>query len=338
MRNTLLAAAALGALLLAAPAAANDSTAELRTGGLVLTKTGAVEMRSEDLFISAEEIRVRYVFRNTSGQDVTTVVAFPMPDLEINGIDDMIAIPTEDPENILGFATKVDGADVRAAVEQQAVLKGKDYTAYLKGLGLPVQPHTDEARAAMDALPQARRDELVKLGLATPDEFDAGKGWETHWRPSWTLKTTYHWTQTFPAGKDVVVEHRYKPSVGASAGTGVGTPYPYPESRAMMRDYCIDQSFMAAVNREKAARKAEYPPFTEQRISYVLKTGANWKKPIGDFKLTIDKGSPDYLLTLCIDGIRKTGPTTFEVRKTNFTPTRDIAILILQPYPAETQP
>jgi hypothetical protein len=32
--------------------------------------------------------------------------------------------------------------------------------------------------------------------------------------PRWTLKTTYYWQQTFPAHQELVVDHRYLPSVG----------------------------------------------------------------------------------------------------------------------------
>jgi hypothetical protein len=328
----------LGALALASPAAvANDSTAELRTGGLVLTKTTAIEMRSEDLFISAEAVRVRYVFRNSSPADVTTTVAFPMPDITTDGIDDMIAIPTEDPQNILGFSTLVNGQAVPMKLEQRAFKNGVDRTAFLQKLGVPLAPHIEGTNDALDALPQATRDQLVKMDLAIVDEFDAGKGWEKHWRARWTLKTTYHWTQTFPAGRDLIVEHRYKPSVGASAGTSIGSPYAAKDQsyRPTIARYCVDRTFLAAVEAGKRAAKAEYAPYSEQRIAYVLVTGAYWKKPIGDFHLTIDKGSADYLLSFCGMGVRKTGPTTFEVRKANFTPTRDLNILILQPYPKD---
>ena len=60
---------------------ANDTTAELATGGLIFTKSDDIEMRSEDLFISMKEIRVQYKFFNRSNRDLTTQVAFPMPDL-----------------------------------------------------------------------------------------------------------------------------------------------------------------------------------------------------------------------------------------------------------------
>jgi hypothetical protein len=60
-------------------------------------------MRAEDLFISADEIRVRYRFFNNAPQDVTTLVAFPMPEIVFDHYTN-ISIPTDDPENILGFS------------------------------------------------------------------------------------------------------------------------------------------------------------------------------------------------------------------------------------------
>ena len=76
------AAALLAAVLLAAPAAANDSVASMGAGGLVLGRTDGIEMRSEDLYVSAREIRVRYRFYNRTDQDISTLVAFPLPDLQ----------------------------------------------------------------------------------------------------------------------------------------------------------------------------------------------------------------------------------------------------------------
>ncbi len=62
---------------------------------------------------------------------------------------------------------------------------------------------------------------------------------------------------------------------------------------------------------------------------YVLTTANTWSGPIGTFKLTIDKGSPKNVLSLCVDGIKKTGPTTFVVEKKNFTPDADLNLLIV---------
>ena len=330
LKTRTLSLAALAVAAVALPALANDSTAELAAGGLVLKQDANIEMRSEDLYISPKAVRVTYRFRNTSAAPVTVLVAFPMPDITIEGIDDMISIPTEDPQNILGFKTKVDGKPVVAKVEQKAIsLKdGSDQTALLKSLGVPIAPHLQATRDIVDHLPPAAQKKLLDLDLAVPDEYDAGKGWEKHLAPRWTLKTTYYWQQTFPAGRDVVVEHRYIPSVGASAGTSVGSPYQDAETKAFYARYCMDKSFMAAAMKSKP-KDQEFLPLMEQRIDYVLKTGGNWKKPIGSFRMVIDKEKPSNLISFCADGVKKISATQFEVRKTNWRPDRDLNILIL---------
>jgi hypothetical protein len=77
--------------------------------------------------------------------------------------------------------------------------------------------------------------------------------------------------------------------------------------------------------------KADYAPFTEERLSYTLRTGANWAGPAGDFHLIVDKGKPEKLVSFRCDGVKKIGPTQFEIRKANFTPTHDLDILLLLP-------
>jgi hypothetical protein len=67
----------------------------------------------------------------------------------------------------------------------------------------------------------------------------------------------------------------------------------------------------------------------EQRISYILKTATNWSGPIKAFRLVVDKQYPDNLVSFCGQDVRKTGQTTFEMTRTNFTPTEDLSVLIL---------
>ncbi len=79
--------------LAGSPAGANDSSAELATGGLVIEKSADIEMRAEDLYVSAKEIRVKAHFYNASAKDVQTVVAFPMPDFTIEHPGEVISVP-----------------------------------------------------------------------------------------------------------------------------------------------------------------------------------------------------------------------------------------------------
>ncbi|MDR2856918.1 MAG: DUF4424 domain-containing protein [Novosphingobium sp.] len=330
-------AAMLAAPMLTGPAAANDSSAELRQGGLVLVKNPGVEMRAEDLYISPGAVVVRYRFLNTTGRDRKVLVAFPMPDIVIGGPDDMVSVPRDDPQNFLGFTTRVDGQPVTARVEQKVIARGVDRTAYLKSLGVPLAPQLAATRDALDRLPAATRDRLVAMGLAVIDEYSQGRDqpWERHWHPSWTLKTAYYWEQLFPAGREIVVEHSYAPSVGTTSGTSLETEdlRQSDDAHAQKRKYCIDSSFMAAVVKAKRAVGPMHQAFFEKRIDYVLSSGANWQKPIGEFHLTVDKGRSDALVSFCMDGVKKVAQTLFEVRKTNFRPTGDLSILILEPAP-----
>ena len=73
-------AAILGSTV--ASASANDSTAVLGAGGLQLVRNQAISVISEDLYVSAEAVRVTYHFRNITDAPVTYTVAFPLPPLD----------------------------------------------------------------------------------------------------------------------------------------------------------------------------------------------------------------------------------------------------------------
>ncbi|HEX6740597.1 MAG TPA: DUF4424 domain-containing protein [Sphingomicrobium sp.] len=326
MRHILLTAAALG---IASAALANDTTASTGAGGLVIERTDAIALASEDLFVSADEIRVHYVFRNRTARDVETVVAFPMPDRDLSaeyGGD--VGYPS-------GFETRVAGRRVTATLERKAVVKGKDHSALLRRLGVPLAPDSiNDATRAMDRLSPAQRKQLVAAGLAGDEEYDdTGKGMKHHLIPLWTVKDKYWWPQRFPAGRDLVVDHRYAPGVGGSVESSLafksmrGTA----EFRQMAALYCADEAFIAAVDRLARKDQTEGPGMPDKWIDYILTTGANWASPIGSFRLVVDKGKPGNLLSFCEDGVKKIGPTQFEVRRSNWRPTRDLHVLIIEP-------
>lgn len=323
--------AILAAAAFAAAAAANDSTAEMAAGGLVLKQSGAIDMLSEELFVSAERIRVRYVFRNRSRRDVRTIVAFPMPDR------DLAALAESDAAFPSDFATRVDGRPVTMAVERRAMLGTTDHSALLASYGVPIVIEESAVPAIgyrLDRLAPDRQQRLVSLGLAHRTEWDEGRGMERHLLPLWTVKETWHWQQVFPAGRDLVVEHLYTPGVGSTAGVPLASRE-YRDSadgRRAQRDYCTDRAFLAALDRMNAREAAGTGPFlTEQRIRYVLTTGANWRAPIGSFRMVVDKGRPENIVSFCAEGVRRISSTRFEVRHRNWRPTRDLAVLIVRP-------
>ena len=309
---------ALAALALApAPVRANDTTARLSAGGLVITRSDSIRMVSEDLFVSRDEVRVRYVFLNTSGRKIVTRVAFPMPEIGGPGFHDQdVAIPVESDANFLGFSTRVDGRYVETEVDQAAFAGGVDRSAWLRSHGVGLEPHLEATGKALLALPPDLQQEARRLGLVDEDL-----------RPVWSLRSAYHWRQAFPAGRRLIVEHAYRPSVGSTAGTRLGTA----DGRATAVKYCVGADIMARLNRSAAAHDGE-PRYSEKWIDYHLVTGGNWKGPIGDFRLVVDKGWSTALVSFCGTGVRRIGLTRFEMRKRNWRPDRNLSILFLEPY------
>ena len=329
-------------LLAASSALANDTSAELATGGLVFVRSDAVDMRSEQLTISPSEVQVTYRFFNKTDKPVSQLVAFPLPDITVDGPEWNVAVPIEDPVNFLGFATTVNGQPVTNEVEQKVFALGVDRTAMLRQLGIPLAPQLKTTDDALDALPREKWDELIALGLAETSEYGNtpdGK-MKLHLEPRWTLKTTYYWRQIFAPGQETVIEHRYKPSVGGAVGTQIGAPGSTDvqiaaeqkrQMAAYTSKYCMDAGFVAAAAKAQRAAKPGNGILGEKQIDYVLTTGANWAGPIADFTLTVDKGDPANLLSFCATGIKKLSPTRFQVHYTNYTPTANLAILILTP-------
>nr|WP_202314896.1 MULTISPECIES: DUF4424 domain-containing protein [unclassified Mesorhizobium] len=315
------------------PALANDSTAELGTGGLILSRSDVIAMEREDLSISLDNVTVDYVFRNSSDKDIETIVAFPMPDIEGNPYR-MTSIPDDEKDNFLDFAVTVDGNAVAPELEQKAFALGIDISEELRARGVPLYPYGEAVLKALAALPQEVADKWQERGMIVIDEYDDGSGWKRVRTPFWQLKTTYWWRAMFPANGEVTVQHSYRPSVGATTdlsflvdGRFEGDSYAEYKHR-----YCFDKSFENAVL--KAARRSSdgYAHLMENRIAYILTTGGNWANgTIGAFKLTVDKGDPKNLVSFCGRNVRKTGPTTFEMTAEDFYPERDLDILILSP-------
>jgi hypothetical protein len=332
-RKLFLAAALLG---LAAPAHADDSTAALGTGGLVLERNDKVALRAEDLYLSSKEIRISYHFLNKTNQDVPVTIAFPMPDIT-GDVNFTVAVPDAGADNFLKFETKVDGKPVASQVEQRAFYKAEgkpeiEITAELKALGLPMMPTA--AGAALNALPAGKRQPLIDKGYVAPDTYDAGKGWQTDYVGMWTMRSKFYRQQVFPAGKEVLVEQRYQPSLGALAGTIVGTDSFQGEEKARyLKTWCTDDDFLRGaktLSDAMAKDTAGNHNVNEQYLSYVITSGGNWAGPIGDFRLVIDKGYSDNLVSFCGEGVKKIAPTQFELRLKDYVPKRDIDVLILQ--------
>lgn len=327
----------LAVLAMPLPALANDSTAELGTGGLILSRSDVIAMERENLSISLDKVSVDYVFRNSSDKDVETIVAFPMPDIEGNPYL-MTSIPVDEKDNFLDFTVTVDGNPVAPELEQKAFALGIDISEELRARSVPLYPYGDAVLKALAALPQEVADKWQERGMIVIDEYDDGSGWKRVRTPYWQLKTTYWWRAMFPANGEVKVQHSYRPSVGATTDVSflVDGRFQGETYAGYKHKYCFDKSFESAVLKAAKSSSDGYPHLMENRIAYILTTGGNWANgTIGSFKLTVDKGDPKNLVSFCGRNVKKIGPTTFEMTATEFDPDRDLDILILSPFGAD---
>lgn len=320
----------------AAQALANDTTAELKTGGLEFTRTGDIAMQEETLYISPKEVRVDYVFRNTADKTIESYIAFPMPDIT-GSPEAMIDAGNVASDNFLGFSVVQDGAAIDPSLQQKVYSGDIDMTDVLVSAKVPLNPMSDQARDALAKLPKATLDDWVTRGLIMTDSYDDGSGQKTSYVPVWTLKSAYFWRSSFEPGKDIHVSHKYRPSVGGTVATTYLNEDGSPKGerwREYHKKYCIDDDLVRVARKSNADMQAGNPHLVENWISYVLTTGANWMGPIGKFKLIVDKGEPDNYVSFCGTGVTKTGPTTFEMTATDFYPEKDLDILLLVPTQA----
>jgi hypothetical protein len=310
------------------PALANDSEAEIAVGGLALKETDSISLDSEDLYISKEEVKVAYTFTNTTDRDVDTLVAFPLPD---QVYDESGEGYLYDMKKNLAFETRVNGLPVSYDVVEQAFAQGSDVTVQITGIGLPLNS-SDDPQAfdrAVKALAETVREDLLAEGLVA----NQGSADDPFFVPAWNLRTSITRRQVFPAHRTVTVEHRYRPLTGGSVGGNLDAAYRGKDwGKAHGRKFCIEDGWYAAFDRAlaKRATNAVRAPYTELWIGYVLTSGANWQGPIKDFRLVVDKGKPDHLVSFCASGVKKISPTRFEVRQKNFEPKDDLNILIVE--------
>lgn len=314
------------AVLPTAAALADDSSAALGAGGLVFTKQADIRMAVEDLSLSPKRVDVRYEFVNDGKKDVETIVAFPLPDIDVREFFyEPLGTTVDKTPNFMDFALKVDGRAVAATADERAVLDGKDVTATVKAAGLPINIVGTKLVDILAKMPAAKRKPLEQAGLVEVDGTDA--------HPHWIAKTSFWWHQVFPAGKTVIIEHSYQPVTGQSF-FGTLDMTDKKQSEYYNGNFCIDPATRHAIE-AKIARLDKNAPngnyLQAYTTEFVLKTANNWKGPIGRFRLTVDKLKPANVLSMCWgDDLKKTGATTFEAVRENFAPARDIKLLVLE--------
>lgn len=329
--------AVLAALLLApASARANDGFAGLSVTGLTFGKTDAVVMEREELSVSPTRVTVDYVFRNASKTKVEATVAFPLPPLRLaDVVEGVLPAAAERPD----FRVVVDGREVAPSLDVVAVVEpdepparpgalydspGRDVTALLVRHRVPLSLDVEAVRTALLALPGPVRSDFANQRLATFDDSGDGVSREdTGGYPQWSLVLRYHWPQTFPPGAEVRIHHEYRPRLPGGVFFWPPAEAEDEVTKARRARFCVDARTERVFRATRQAMGYE--------LQYVLRTANSWAGPIGVFRLTVDKGAPKNLVSLCADGLKNTGPRTFTLERRRYRPERDLEVLFVVP-------
>ncbi len=312
-------------LLASAPrASANDGVAGLGAGGLVLQQTDRVRMVAEDLYVSPDRIRVTYRFRPLDDAGLETIVAFPLPPIPVNNLDETVGMaepPRRNPLDVVRFRVRVDGRRIRPLMAVRAFTDKGDITDLLAEYGIKPYdwPDYETFERRLKALPAEARKKLEEVGAVSwpsPDYVEYG----------WKLQITYFWRQHFTAGRDTRIEHEYVPIAGQFF-------YSPENDRWAVKRYCIDSGTMRGIRHMIRRQGSDRDMLMATQVDYILTTANTWAGPIGRFRLVIDKKRRDSIVTLCWKGLKKISPTRFESVKHDFRPQRDLEVLFLAPLP-----
>jgi hypothetical protein len=96
----------------------------------------------------------------------------------------------------------------------------------------------------------------------------------------------------------------------------------YPKNAEGLKQYCMTDQFFAAAKTKTA--------FKTYSIDFILKTANAWHKPIGEFTLVLQTDDPQNLVSICMEGMKQTSPTSFEITKHDFAPVDDLKVFFLK--------
>lgn len=328
---------AVSAVLAGSAALADDGAASIAAGGIVMTREPRITMAKEVLSISEGKIVVDYDFRNDTNAGITTEVAFPIPDYDL----DMGNInPAE--QGFDDFQLWVNGKSVhytveaKDTVEAKAMVKGRDYSALLRSMGVDVASYghsTDnDTQPQIQMLSAAQKERLATAGVIDKDNT-----------PNWKVRKKYYWSQSFPAHTTVHIRHEYTPVLGNSNSIAYGTLL--KTGKAGENDYelasvCPTPELLGALRQD--TQRAHHVVSIEY-VDFILTTANTWKTPIGDFTLDIARPplakDPNHPATsvnavsFCWDGpVEKVSADHFRAHLTNFIPAKEARIGFLQGY------
>jgi len=294
------------------PIIANDGAAEVALGGIILKKEARISMEKERLTIALNKVTVEYEFLNDTDKDITTLVAFPIPDCSLWVGDGY--------KRINDFKLWINNIPTQYHTENRAILNEIDYTKLLVQMGIPADSFEDNQ--LFNKLPADNKKLLIEKGLLKSDKDDV--------YAAWLLRRTYYWEQKFPAGQIVSIRHEYTPAIGL---TTMGLESTIKEDQDIFKSGCLPQNIVKKLD---SRPKNVISNFRSAWVKYILKTANTWKTPIKDFELLVEispqpevfasKQIPQFA-SFCWNGtVEKLGGNRLRARVKNFVPKTDLTV------------
>jgi hypothetical protein len=310
---------------------AAESSTELALGGLVLSKFAeTIAIDSETINIGPEWVSISYHLSNQTAAPVSLTLTIPLPELDFSDPDVTWAIPGSDPINFVDLTAKIENKPTPLIFSQVARLNGRDISAMLHQNNLALIPVGTFDNQLLALAPDLKT-RLSESGLLAQIGNDVQGN--PLFSPTWTVQTSATKPLTLAPNQSIQLEFRYRASVGTSPDTFLRRPLRTAtgllgQVQRYQSSYCIDDAFYNGLDKIAGTVESNNSKLRERRIFYRLTAGGS-NRPIKDFRLVVDKGRPDWIVSFCVDNLKRTSATTFEMRATDFVPSQDLRILMV---------
>jgi Domain of unknown function (DUF4424) len=327
-------------------AGASESLIELATGGLDFARSRGVApivLESETVAISPVRVVFKYRISTPGPGPVGIDLAFRYPDLDFSDPDATYAIPGGDAVNFLGANLTIAGAPAVLALSQTASLDGKNVTAALNKVHLPMVPVGD-FRDKLAATPAAVRNVLAAEGLIK--EAGTSAEGEPLLFPAWTVKTEGAAKMTVEPAKPVDIELAYRPSVGIRQDSLMRKALRDNKDLAaevmeQKRLFCADPAFLEGLDALAGADEANVAQIREMRVRIRMRDPGAPPMPAVAYRLSVDKGKESRIVSFCAQNLKKISPTIFVAKMSNHVPNPEFNLLMIEgkaPPPSRRAP
>lgn len=342
----------MGGICAGSPARASETLTELPTGGLDFSgasNPSGLSLDEHEIKLSPRTVAIRYRLSNAGDTPLRVTVSFRLPDLDFADPDVAYAIPGADPVNFLDATFRIEDKPTAFTLAQMATMGGRNVTDQLRRAKLALIPvgafQNQLAATTAETRAKLKQQQLIVETGATVDG-------DPLYAPAWSVTTVATREVVVAPHGGLTIAVAYKASAGASRDTVLRKPLrdertlaPLIEERR--RTFCVDDAFLNGLDRIAGTTGDVANALTELRMKIVLKRGGAGP-PAKKFHLVFDKLSPNRIVSFCMDNLKKTSPTTFEMRAENYSPAADLDILMIdqpgrpvrpaQPTPARPTP